>query len=447
MSALLQQREEEIEELLRANDVANRELSDIRSSLAWRVAHRYNRLRRHSAFVGKIHGLAGRIVGRNLAVKPTSSQRLDLTWGEFRRSVLAKRDRHKGVFVQECTIDWNVPLYQRPQHIATALGRLGYLVIYKTYAGAGDCIDGYREVVPNVWLTNRLEPDHIPRAVRSVYSTAYAYTPRMMKSRPQDGAVVYEYIDHIDPQISGEAKNIRNLNALKEWAFSGGADYVVASASKLADEARDAVGPERVLLVPNGVDPAHYRREPVSSKLPEKLQAFRKRYESIVGYFGAIAPWLWYELMDKLSATRPELGFLYIGPDYHGGVKSLPTRENVLYLGPVDYKVLPAYAKCFDVCMIPFRPGEIAKTTSPLKLFEYFAMEKPVVVTSDMSECVAFPEVFSGNSPQSFSAALDRALAVKNDPKYRRAVAKLADENDWMSRARVMEAAFREFND
>ena len=116
---------------------------------------------------------------------------------------------------------------------------------------------------------------------------------------------------------------------------------------------------------------------------------------------------------------------------------------NALYLGTVDYKILPSYARQFDVCWIPFAPGEIARTTSPLKLFEYFALEKPVVVTSDMLECVAFKEVFRGDSVKTLSRAIDEAIKVKSSLELKMRLAQLADENDWDERARAMEFFFK----
>ncbi|MDP1086539.1 hypothetical protein Q6245_29680, partial [Klebsiella pneumoniae] len=80
------------------------------------------------------------------------------------------------------------------------------------------------------------------------------------------------------------------------------------------------------------------------------------------------------DVIKELISQRTDVGFVFIGPDYYGGADCLPELENVLYMGSIDYKVLPAYARMFDVCFIPFKPGEIARTTSPLKLFEYFAL-------------------------------------------------------------------------
>ena len=370
---------------------------------------------------------------------------LDLTWEQFEKQVLAFRDDFKGIFVQELVIDWNVPLYQRPQHIASAFGRLGYLVIYKTANWGEDNLNGVRQVAHNVWMTSCWDANNISNAVHSIYSTAYFHQPDDIPNRAKDGVIIYEYIDHIDPQISGEGENIEKLLKLQEWAFNGGVDFVVASAKKLHSEAVEKAGSDKVILAQNGVDTRHYRN-PIHqiTTLPENLIAFRNKYQNIVGYFGALAPWLWYETITGLIKRRPDLGFVFIGPDYYGGVESLPIADNVLYLGVVDYKILPAYALQFDVCFIPFAPGEIAKTTSPLKLFEYFALEKPVVVTSEMAECVAFPEVFSGNSVATLSKAIDKAIAIKSDANFKKRLSKLADENDWDKRAKAMEVTFNQ---
>jgi len=388
------------------------------------------------------------ILSEKQAVIDRFSLSKDLTWEQFNFHILSKREFYKGIFVQELVIDWDVPLYQRPQHIAAAFGRLGYLVIYLTDNWSGDNVDGFRQVSQNVWLTNQIDKvSGIENVVRSLYSTAYANTPERLMANGRRGTIIYEYIDHIDPKISGDEGVARLIN-LQKWAFSGGADYVVASANILATEAINEVGECKVILAQNGVDTRHYRN-PVhnSTQLPQNLIDFKNKYTKIVGYFGALAPWLWYDVIAELTKLRPDVGFVYIGPDYYGGSEKLPVAENVLYLGTVNYQVLPAYARQFDVCFIPFEPGEIARTTSPLKLFEYFALEKPVVVTSEMLECVAFDEVFSGGSALELSQAIDQAFSIAHDLDYKRRLATLADQNDWDQRARAFEKCFDNLKD
>lgn len=454
---ILRLQEEQIRCLQQANQMVQlkeAELQELRVSTSWRITRPMRSLRRFLrspmmeireifAFVrrGSQPEYTTSLMTTSLPSPPVGSQ--DLTWEEFQERVLAHREQFNGVFIQELSIDWNVPLYQRPQHISTALGRLGYLVIYRTGNWGGDNVDGFREVEANVWLTNSWEVDTIEGAVRSIYSTATTHEPEHLDRHRSRDVVLYEYIDHIDPQISGDDNNITRLVRLKEWAFSGGVDYVVASAKLLRQEAIAEVGEDKVLFAQNGVDTRHYR-SPAQDvvELPELLKQVRRDYTKVVGYFGAIAPWLWYEELSKLTASRPDLAFVFIGPDYYGGVGKLPSAPNFFYLGVVDYKILPAHARQFDICFIPFAPGEIARTTSPLKLFEYFALEKPVVVTSDMLECISFPEVLHGDSAESLSTAIDVALRKKDDPVFRARLATLADQNSWENRARAMLPAF-----
>lgn len=366
----------------------------------------------------------------------------DLTWRQFQHNVLRHRNSYRGIFVQGVVIDWNVELYQRPQHMAAALARRGYLVIYQTVNWTKDRVRGFQQVMPNVWVTDLDVINSLSGCVISFYSTAHADPQALFKADRRKNLLVYEYIDHIDPKISGDSDNIRALKQQKDRAFSGGTDFIIASAKALFDEAVMAVGREKVLMVPNGVDTAHYRKNLSGVELPEDVTLFYRKYNKIVGYFGALAPWLWYDELNKLIEKRPDLGFVFIGPDYYGGLGRIRRAENVLCTGPVAYADLPAYAKHYGVCLIPFEPGEIAQTTSPLKLFEYFALEKPVVVTSAMSECVAFPEVFAGKDTTELSRQIDRAFAIKDDPGFKSRLAALADENDWDHRARTYEQVF-----
>lgn len=337
------------------------------------------------------------------------------------------------VIVFEPTIDWGSTLFQRPQHMAMALGRKGCIVLYRT---TGDGVGGVREVAPNVWLAGTPEVTQLQGAVWCFSSTASLCSPAQMAQRRMGGRVVYDYIDHIDTAISGGRSEIRRLRALKTAACSGQADFLVASARALFGELAASGGAAPLAYIPNGVDVDHFCDDcHPETTLPESFVDFCRRHEKIVGYFGAIAPWLWFDIMTQLSQQLPEVGFVYIGPDYGSSARKLPRGNNVIHLGAVDYDILPAYARQFDVCFIPFARGEVARTTSPLKLFEYFALEKPVVVTAGMDECTAFPEVFSGDDLPSLVDAIQRAFAAGASPEFRASLLRLAFANSWDIRA------------
>lgn len=383
----------------------------------------------------RLHGLRHRFVRlcRTRRAAHASLSAKDIAWADFCSQVLDGGDSSKPVIVFEPTIDWGVTLFQRPQHMAMALGRKGHIVLYRT---TGDGVREVQSIAPNVWLVGTPEVDDLKGAVWCVYSTASLSSPEQMARRGKYGRVVYEYIDHIDSAISGGKTEIQRLLALKKAACSGQADYLVASARALYAELSASCIDIPIAYIPNGVDVAHFR-DPrhAQTAIPESYLAFRQRYRKLVGYFGAIASWLWFDIMAQLAEQLPDVGFVYIGPDYGGCAGKLPRGSNVLYLGAVDYDDLPAYAMHFDVCFIPFSPGPIAQTTSPLKLYEYFALEKPVVVTSEMLECTSFPEVFSGADLPTLIKAIDAAFDAGTLSSYRESVLRLANENTWDMRA------------
>jgi glycosyltransferase involved in cell wall biosynthesis len=361
----------------------------------------------------------------------------EITWNEFESNILAKCGQYRGVFVLNSVILWDTPLYQRPQHICSALGKMNYLVIYKT-VNWKKTTPVFKNVSKNVWATNDDSVDTISGHVQSFYSTTPWEDAATIRRRKGNAKIIYEYMDVIDPALAGSPENLVKLTALKNFMFEGGADAICPSSKMLYEETVSDSDCPLITLVPNGVEVEHYRdvRACDPGSVSSAYSSFRANYKTILGYFGAIAPWLWHSEIEKFADMRPDVGFVFIGPAFRGGGEMLPKRKNILALGPIPYKDLPCYAKLFDICFIPFEPGEVARATSPLKLFEYFALEKPVIVTSDLLECVQYKEVFHGSSAREFSTVLDKALLVKDSPKVKKCYARLADQNSWIVRAR-----------
>lgn len=357
----------------------------------------------------------------------------DISWQLFNETVLSKKDDTKKVIVFERNIDWDIPLFQRPQHLSVALGNIGHVVIYMT---TGDGVKGFRNVATNVWLSDDESVASIPNAYHIFLSTSLMASSRTMEKVKKSGYVIYDYVDHIDPLISGSQREILRLLDMKKTAFSGCADYIVTTARQLHMEATTYIDSSLCSYIPNGVDVEHYRKAiKTDSILPDNLVAFRRKYKTTVGYFGAMAPWLWYDLIELISSKMPDVGFIFIGPDYQGGLEKLPLKDNIIYCGTVEYKTLPSYGKIFDICFIPFEPSEIASSTSPLKLFEYFALGKPVVVTECMNECTVYEEVFSGTDALSFIKAIKLASQSIGDAAYISKLNELAEKNSWSVRA------------
>jgi glycosyltransferase involved in cell wall biosynthesis len=64
----------------------------------------------------------------------------------------------------------------------------------------------------------------------------------------------------------------------------------------------------------------------------------------------------------------------------------LGVAEDILFTGRVPYGDVPDFIAAADVTVLPMPPLPFYKMGSPLKLFEYMAMAKPVVATEEIPE-------------------------------------------------------------
>jgi hypothetical protein len=89
----------------------------------------------------------------------------------------------------------------------------------------------------------------------------------------------------------------------------------------------------------------------------------------------------------------------------------------------------------FDIAVIPFKLNEITHATSPIKLYEYLAAGKPVVITP-MQESMRLNAALVAQGVEDFCRKIDRALILKSDPVYLNELNQMAQENTWDKRAR-----------
>ncbi|MBQ5347017.1 MAG: glycosyltransferase, partial [Ruminococcus sp.] len=77
-------------------------------------------------------------------------------------------------------------------------------------------------------------------------------------------------------------------------------------------------------------------------------------------------------------------------------------------------QVLPYYATHFSVCTIPFLVNDITQATSPIKLFEYMALGKPIVTTA-MNECKKYKSVMIAEDKKDFLEKIEKAIKYEEE--------------------------------
>ncbi|MES3038092.1 MAG: glycosyltransferase family 1 protein [Bdellovibrionota bacterium] len=132
-----------------------------------------------------------------------------------------------------------------------------------------------------------------------------------------------------------------------------------------------------------------------------------------LGFFGVIDERMDIELLASVAAARPDWHLVMIGPVVKIHPDTLPKAANIHYLGPKDYRELPAYLGGWDVALLPFALNESTKFISPTKTPEYLAAGCPVVSTSIRDVVRPYGDeklVHIADSPETFVKACEAAM-------------------------------------
>ncbi len=338
--------------------------------------------------------------------------------------VIARVRSSKGAVIFLPSVGWGIHLFQRPHHLARVFARLGYVAIFDS-SNAADRVDGFREIEPNLFLFSGAP--ELLHEVPSPLLWAFPYNFHLSDGYPRPVRTVYDWID--DLSVFPQERALLERNHARGLAE---ATLVASVARRLHEEAR-AARPD-ALYLPNGVEYERFAA-PAAPPRDDELLAFLAPGAPVAGYYGALAEWFDYELLERVAAAKPDWRFVLIGPQYDKSLPGQPLleRPNVRWIGPRDYVTLPGYLSLFDVATIPFRINAITQATSPLKLYEYFAGARPVV-TTPMTECQAHPEVRIAGTPEEFARALDDARDQGRDPDFRAHLRAVARENSWSAR-------------
>lgn len=253
--------------------------------------------------------------------------------------------------------------------------------------------------------------------------------------------VVYDITD--DWELAEPDGPARALVAARDRDLCRRADLTVVCSQALYDS-RLAFA-RRLLLLPNGVDAAHY--EAASRRSGGAWPA------PVFGYTGTLHPErIDLNLIVALARAHPEGSVVLIGPNaWQDGSLERAEREvpNLFVVAARPYAQLPRLMAGFDVCIVPHRQSAFVDSLNPIKLWEYLACGKPIVA-SNVAGFRDYPQFCRiASTPQEFLRAADEALAeARLGPEGEVARARRAEaaRHSWESRLDTLLQALREAN-
>ncbi len=224
-----------------------------------------------------------------------------------------------------------------------------------------------------------------------------------------------------NPHMTGFAQTlVREQERLIERA-----DVVFASSKAVIKEFFSGAGSRRVDYLPNGFSIAGLD---AGAPAPAEYQPYAGRAKIAV-YVGAIDKRFDFELVLACARNHPQTQFFCVGKDTIGcGAAALP--DNLHFIGSRPYGQISGYLAHADVCLIPQSRGYAATDYfNPLKLYQYMALNRPVVSTWWKEIGEIDPPVFVAKDTSEFSRML--GAAVEQESVDRQAYADFLQGKAW----------------
>jgi glycosyltransferase involved in cell wall biosynthesis len=271
------------------------------------------------------------------------------------------------------------------------------------------------------WTHTRISHSHYGRMGQTLRRVAaglghrrtwlWLYNPLYVQSRAAlaPERMIFDLVDDLGA-YAGHAPSRRTMTACVETAL-GESDLVFTTSPMLARNLAEKTRNGEMHIVPNGVSAAWTEREP--GPIPEELRNLPRPW---IGFMGAIFTYLDFDLLVATARAFPGGSLILVGPvQDETGAARLRREPNVVLLGRRPQERIPDYLAAFDVCLSPFRAGDVRRAVNPLKVYEYLAAGRPVVSTpleslagEPVAEWIRFAE-----GTAAFTAAIREELAAE----------------------------------
>lgn len=346
----------------------------------------------------------------------------------------------KGIFVVTSTLPFDEFYNQRVINLAKYLSQNGYGVIFVAWRWTREeIISGEKlEVFKNIYqipfdlflpdILKLYEINHTKKYFIVEFPHPDLYLAAL-KLRKLNFIVVYEIID--DWEYFNQEGQAIWFNSEIENSMVLNANLITAVSKPLQEKFSDIRND--IKLIPNGYDP--------------KLLGVKNSYiarnkfsmnDINIGYFGHLTPsWFdWdflYSLLEQSEIKGLNIQFHIIGYGEPDLKKFEKFAGKFFFYGRVIPSQLYKHVKFWDLAMIPFKPGKLAESVDPIKLYEYLFFGLPTIVRG-ISHLENHPFAMLVSSPSEFFDAIKQMGTLAQYNQINPELDKVISESTWDNR-------------
>lgn len=171
--------------------------------------------------------------------------------------------------------------------------------------------------------------------------------------------------------------------AMVKWGVGSGNGRIVSISTALMNKwTKYGIRPSRITVAHDAVNVGRYSDR--ITKTAARQQLGLPVDCPFVVYTGSLIPGKGVEVLIKCANRLTDIRFVIVGGelDQIAGLEGQATSGNVMFAGSVPPSRVHLYQAAADVLALPNATGSlIDDVTSPMKLFEYLAAERPIVAT------------------------------------------------------------------
>ncbi|MFQ5421941.1 MAG: glycosyltransferase, partial [Anaerolineae bacterium] len=146
-------------------------------------------------------------------------------------------------------------------------------------------------------------------------------------------------------------------------------------------------------------------------------------------------------LLQQCARQLPHVSFALVGAvkKHLVDLNSLTTMPNVYLSPPCQFADVPAKVAAFDVGLIPYYINRYTKELSPIKLYEYLALAKPVVATNLPYLAREAAHIRLADTAVSFIAQLETVVSTPPTTTQKVTWRQAALDNSWRKQVNTIE--------